>query len=83
MHSIYTSLLPRDTTYDSIRIIVNTEDARERDYLTEQWRTHKLEELNFVGIVVRKMLDILWIPLLLRRGFDTKYSPWLFTNRLC
>lgn len=57
MRSIYTSLLPRDTTYDSIRIIVNTEDEKERNYLTEQWRTHKLEELNFVGIVVRTRLS--------------------------
>lgn len=51
--SIFTSFLPGDTTYDSIRIIINTQDERERDELTAQWRTHKLEELNFIGIVVR------------------------------
>ena len=50
---ILTSLFPSDTTHDSIRIVINTHDEEERDRLTEQWQTHKLEELNFIGIVVR------------------------------
>lgn len=43
----------QNSTYDSIYIILNTRDEDERNRLTEQWRNHKLEELNFIGIVVR------------------------------
>ncbi|CAJ2510364.1 Uu.00g050670.m01.CDS01 [Anthostomella pinea] len=42
---------PSATTYDSMEIILNTEDPEERDELTRTWRNHKLEELNFVGVV--------------------------------
>ncbi|TID19463.1 hypothetical protein E2P81_ATG06632 [Venturia nashicola] len=31
--------------------LLNATDKKERDRLTEKWRDHKLEELNFVGIV--------------------------------
>lgn len=56
MRKIWSSILPSDTTNDSIRIILNETDLTERDVLTEKWRTHKLEELSFIGIVVRKPL---------------------------
>ncbi|MCJ1439994.1 MAG: hypothetical protein MMC23_000475 [Stictis urceolatum] len=39
------------TTYEAINILLNTEDREEQDQLTRQWRDHKLEELNFMGIV--------------------------------
>ncbi|CZT23237.1 uncharacterized protein RCC_08948 [Ramularia collo-cygni] len=51
MRTVRRALMLEDGSYDSIRIIINTRDAEERDRLTERWQTHKLEELNFVGIV--------------------------------
>lgn len=33
--------------------LLNCPEKHERDRLTEQWRDHKLKELNFVGVVVR------------------------------
>jgi hypothetical protein len=47
---IYT---PDPSTYDPIEILLNTEDAEERDTLTVKWRDNKLSELSFVGVVVR------------------------------
>lgn len=44
--------LPDPSTYDPIEILLNTEDGKERDELTMQWRDNKLSELNFVGVVV-------------------------------
>lgn len=44
---------PDPSTYDPIKILLNTDDERERDELTVRWRDNKLSELNFVGIVVR------------------------------
>lgn len=53
LRCVYISLFPfDDSTSGSIYIILNTQDEKERDRLTEKWQTHKLEELNFVGIVV-------------------------------
>ena len=44
---------PHDwTVFDPVYILLNAEDPKERDELTRQWRDHKLQELNFVGIVV-------------------------------
>jgi hypothetical protein len=40
------------TTYDPLKILLNTQDREERDTLTRQWRDHKLSELNFIGVVV-------------------------------
>jgi hypothetical protein len=45
--------LPDPSTYDPVEILINTEDRRERNHLTEMWRDNKLSELNFVGVVVR------------------------------
>jgi hypothetical protein len=43
---------PDPSTYDPIKILLNTEDEKKRDELTTSWRENKLSELNFVGIVV-------------------------------
>ncbi|KAF2866339.1 hypothetical protein BDV95DRAFT_208540 [Massariosphaeria phaeospora] len=43
---------PSSTTYEPIEILLNTEDEKERDRLTEMWKDNKLSELNFVGVVV-------------------------------
>jgi hypothetical protein len=34
-------------------ILLNCENEEERDKLTMQWRDHKLNELSFIGVVVR------------------------------
>lgn len=47
------SLLSSSTTYGPIYRILNTDDEKEQDRLTERWKDNKLQELNFVGIVVR------------------------------
>jgi hypothetical protein len=43
---------PDASTYDPIEILLNTEDLRERDRLTEKWRDNRLSELSFIGVVV-------------------------------
>jgi hypothetical protein len=43
---------PDPSTYDPIKILLNTEDEKKRDELTTAWKENKLSELNFVGIVV-------------------------------
>lgn len=45
--------MSRTTAYDGIDLMLNCEDDGERDELTRNWRDHKLQELNFVGTVVR------------------------------
>jgi hypothetical protein len=35
-------------------ILLNSTDAQEQDDLTTQWRDHKLNELSFIGVVVRR-----------------------------
>ncbi|KAG7119664.1 hypothetical protein HYQ45_014904 [Verticillium longisporum] len=42
---------PDSTTLDSLQAILNESDDALRDDLTERWRDHKLQELNFVGTV--------------------------------
>ncbi|KAI1266345.1 hypothetical protein F5Y18DRAFT_26878 [Xylariaceae sp. FL1019] len=44
-------IAPSETTYDSIHIILNTTDREKQNDLTRRWMDHKLEELNFVGVV--------------------------------
>lgn len=51
------SLFKSTTTYDPIFTLLNAESEDERDRLTESWRDHKLEELNFIGIVVGTNLE--------------------------
>ena len=36
-------------------VLLNEEDPEKREQLTEQWRDHKLNELSFIGIVVRML----------------------------
>ena len=43
---------PDPSTYDPIAILLSTEDDKERDELTTRWRDNKLQELNFIGVVV-------------------------------
>lgn len=43
---------PSETTYDSMSELLNENDPDEKNRLTEQWRDHKLQELNFIGVVV-------------------------------
>ena len=47
---------PDASTYDPIEIMLNEEDPKEKDRLTEVWRDNRLAELNFVGVVVRHCL---------------------------
>ncbi|KAK0930191.1 hypothetical protein LTR57_001359 [Friedmanniomyces endolithicus] len=44
-------LAPTRTTYDSIDQLLNAPTKAVRDELTKRWCDHKLEELNFVGVV--------------------------------
>ncbi|OAL06446.1 hypothetical protein IQ06DRAFT_236529 [Phaeosphaeriaceae sp. SRC1lsM3a] len=68
---------PDPSTYDPIKILLNTDDERERDELTVRWRDNKLSELNFVGIVSALLAGVLtstgsW-PNILPNG---EKSPW-------
>lgn len=40
-------------SFDAIVLMLNAEDELERDDFTRNWRDHKIEELRFVGTVVR------------------------------
>jgi hypothetical protein len=47
------SSLPKTkTTHDPIYSLLNAEEDKERDELTQRWKDNKLQELSFVGIVV-------------------------------
>nr|POF27671.1 hypothetical protein CFP56_71480 [Quercus suber] len=75
-------IAPTGLSYDSINALLIAEDEEERDRLTEQWRDHKLQELNFVGIVGALLTGCLtstgsW-PTILHNGRET---PW--PVRLC
>jgi hypothetical protein len=50
------------TAYDGITLMLNCEDDAERDELTRKWRDHKLQELNFVGTVVRLPFPLPYHP---------------------
>ena len=39
-------------TYDPIRALLNADSEDDRDELTERWKDNKLQELDFVSIVV-------------------------------
>ena len=47
-----TSLFKSTTTYDPIKTLLNADTEQEKDELTTKWKENKLQELNFVGIVV-------------------------------
>lgn len=68
---------PDPSTYDPIEILLNSEDADERDELTVRWRDNKLSELSFVGVVSALLAGVLtstgsW-PNILPNGH---LSPW-------
>lgn len=44
---------PPALTYDPLLLLLNHDDKKERDRLTDKWKDNKLQELNFVGVVVR------------------------------
>lgn len=52
------SLFSSSTTYGPIYRLLNTHDEKERDRLTERWKDNKLQELNFVGIVVSEIYTL-------------------------
>lgn len=45
-------IAPEQTTRKALSVLLNEDDPEEKDRLTEQWRDHKLAELNFIGVVV-------------------------------
>ncbi|OAL54509.1 hypothetical protein IQ07DRAFT_583795 [Pyrenochaeta sp. DS3sAY3a] len=68
---------PDPSTYDPIEILLNTEDAQEKDDLTIKWRDNRLSELSFVGVVSALLAGVLtstgsW-PNILPNGEE---SPW-------
>lgn len=68
---------PDASTYDPIDILLNTENAEERDQLTEKWKDNRLNELGFVGVVSALLAGVLtstgsW-PDILPNG---QQSPW-------
>lgn len=70
-------IVPSGTTHDTISLLLTAETEQERDELTKQWRDHKLEELNFVGVVGALLSGCLtstgsW-PTILPNG---RTAPW-------
>jgi len=70
-------IAPSRTTYDSISLLLTASTEAERDALTEQWRDHKLEEQNFIGIIGALLAGCLtntgsW-PTILHNG---RSMPW-------
>ncbi|KAH6655379.1 hypothetical protein BKA67DRAFT_657324 [Truncatella angustata] len=68
---------PSQTTHSTLSALLNEDDAQERDRLTEKWRDHKLQELNFIGVVGALLAGVLtstgsW-PSVLSNG---KRQPW-------
>jgi len=43
---------PKASTWEPIVLLLNERDKDIRNDLTAQWRDNKLQELNFVGVVV-------------------------------
>lgn len=41
------------TSADTIIQMLNEDDQSQKDEMTKNWRDHKLQELNFVGTLVR------------------------------
>jgi hypothetical protein len=42
--------------FTAIFLLLNANDKDERDQLTRQWRDHKIQELSFIGTVVRALI---------------------------
>jgi hypothetical protein len=45
-------LFASKTTYDGMYELLNDVSEDERNLMTERWKDNKIQELNFVGIVV-------------------------------
>jgi hypothetical protein len=45
------------TTYDAMHQLLNDVTEDERNRLTESWKENKIQELSFIGIVVRCRCD--------------------------
>jgi hypothetical protein len=43
---------PDASVFDPIEVLLNTKNPEERDRLTDRWKDNRLQELNFVGVVV-------------------------------
>lgn len=70
-------IAPEQTTRKALSVLLNEDDPEEKDRLTEQWRDHKLAELNFIGVVGALLAGVLtstgsW-PTVLANG---KTQPW-------
>ncbi|KAF2182400.1 hypothetical protein K469DRAFT_752181 [Zopfia rhizophila CBS 207.26] len=50
---------PDGSTYNPIEELLNAEDPEERDRLTERWKTNRLDELSFVGVVAALLAGVL------------------------
>ncbi|KAK6068492.1 hypothetical protein SCUP234_07630 [Seiridium cupressi] len=78
LHMLRSGLIaPNQTTHKSLSVILNEDDAEEQDRLTEKWRDHKLQELNFIGVVGALLAGVLtstgsW-PTILSNG---NRQPW-------
>ncbi|ETS76509.1 hypothetical protein PFICI_11896 [Pestalotiopsis fici W106-1] len=70
-------IAPEQTTHKALSALLNEDDPDEKNRLTEQWRDHKLAELNFIGVVGALLAGVLtstgsW-PSVLSNG---KTQPW-------
>lgn len=78
MNAIRSVLMaPNQTAHECVVMLLNEEDAERKDQLTEKWRNHKLEELNFIGVVGALLATVLtstgsW-PTVLANG---NRQPW-------
>ena len=46
------SLFKKTTTYDPVFCLLNLDNEDKKDELTQRWKDNKIQELNFIGIVV-------------------------------
>ena len=52
---IYT---PSTSTYEPVELLLNAETREERDRLTDRWRDCRVNELNFIGVVVSAIANL-------------------------
>ncbi|KAK5171211.1 uncharacterized protein LTR77_004355 [Saxophila tyrrhenica] len=72
------SLFKSKTTFDPIYSLLNADEDKERDELTQRWKDNKLQELSFIGVVGGLLANVLtstnsW-PDVLQNGRST---PWV------
>lgn len=56
------ALFRSSITWEPIDCFLNAETETKKDELTKKWRDNKIEELNFVGIVVGSLSPLLGRP---------------------